>query len=108
MTYFKNIWDQLRALYEARNEPESVQPLAELYWRLLLSLSVVCVFGIFAYGVSEFVGVLGNLSSASSASLNPPVSLDRKQLEALLAAFEARSSTTSTNIDPAALVDPSK
>jgi hypothetical protein len=107
MTYFTNIFRQLRSLFDARHEPESLRPLAEIYWRALLSVAALCVVGILAYGVSEFVSVLDQLSSGGAAMSNPPTVLDRNQLESTLRAFDART-TISNPLPSAGVVDPSR
>ena len=109
MNTLKKIYKQMRELYEYRHEPESVRPLAEIYWRLLLFVAVVCVAMILAYGVSEFIGVISKLNSGSSKNSNPPVVLNRNQLNSTLSGFDARRARVGiTSGGGAVLDDPSK
>jgi hypothetical protein len=109
MSSLTNIYRQLRELYDARHEPEHIRPLAEIYWRILLLTSVLCIALILAYGVSEFVTVLGKLGSGGSAGSSTPVVLDRNQLTEALDAYrdrQARPGVVSGGGD--ILVDPSR
>ncbi len=93
MSISSNITAQLRALYEARHEPENLRPLAEAYWRMLLSLAALSIVLVLVYGIWVFVGVIQNLSSAGGGlKTAPQTSLDRKQLAGTLQAFDARRS----------------
>jgi hypothetical protein len=110
MKFSNDTWNELRSLYEGRHQPESLQLLAELYWRTLLSVSLVCVVGILIFGTWEFISVLGELSSSQGgANSAPPAVLNRPQLESVLNTYDARQATyQATQANPVSIGDPSK
>lgn len=93
--------------YTARHEPESMRPLAEVYWRMLLLIGLVLVVGVLLYGASEFFGVIANLSSDGPAKSRPAATLNRNQLQDTLQALHQR--TQNFDAPPATTIpDPSK
>jgi hypothetical protein len=89
MNNFSHIWAQVRALYTARNEPENIRPLAEIYWRALLAFALIALVGICVWASSEFIGVVSRLNvSEESPMPHPP--LDRTALRALLSSMQER------------------
>lgn len=109
MSSLTDIWTEFRERYVARHEPENIRPLAEMYWRGLLGLMLALVVGALLWGVWEFVGVLENLNATPMNSSTPPVALDRKLLEATLAAYEHRQAAfDALKSAPQTYVDPSK
>ncbi len=94
MNISNDIWSELVARYEARHEPEQLRPLAETYWRGILTLSVACVVGALGLGVWQFVTVVENISSAqSAASVSTPSVLDRNKLKAVLNQYDDRAAS---------------
>jgi len=103
------LYKKFLGLYEYRHEPESVRPLAEIYWRLLLFVAVACVAAILVYGGSKFVAVLNKLNSGSGKNSSFPVVLNRLQLNSTLKGFEAhRAQAGVASKGGAVLDDPSK
>jgi hypothetical protein len=91
MNIFSDTWARLLALYRARYEPENLRPLADMYWRTMLSLMLISVAGVVAFGVWEFVAVVENLASGqNNDNSTPPVVLNRSQLETTLSIYGAR------------------
>lgn len=91
MTSFTDMWNTLRAFYEARHEPENMRPLAEWYWRALLVVSLAALCAILAYGTWEFVGALRKVSRGDSLRRDPPPEiLSKKELADVLSAYDAR------------------
>ena len=107
ITMFTSLFNDLKMYYAARHEPESMRPLAEVYWRVLLLVGLVMVAAVLLYGASEFFGVIANLSSDGPAKSRPAATLNRNQLEGTLRALQGRRQ----NFDalPATTIpDPSK
>lgn len=91
MNSITSVFASLRAVYEARYEPENIRPLVEWYWRVLLTGSLLGIIGVLAYGATEFFGVLGNLNDAQSVSRGtPPLILNRAQLADTLTKHKTR------------------
>ena len=84
------MFKDLQAFYAARNEPENMRPLAEVYWRALLTLGLLMVVGVLMYGTWEFFGVIANLSSADATTAPSSATLDRNQLQNMLDSLNAR------------------
>jgi len=110
MTSINTTWTKLRAFYEARHEPESMRPLAEWYWRGLLSFSLFAIALILMYGIWEFVAVIRNLGAGDSLTRSAPAEiLNRKDLDEALGAFQTRRSEyESAKSSPISAPDPSK
>lgn len=91
MTSLASLWNTLRAFYDARHEPENMRPLAEWYWRVLLTASLLAICGILIYGTLGFVGVLRKLSAGELRRREtPPEVLSKKMLTDFLVAVDAR------------------
>jgi hypothetical protein len=107
MKYFKTSFKQL---YLARHEPENLRPIAEMYWRGLLVLSVCAVAAIIVFGLWEFSLVMGKISKASSGAGAPAANvLDRAKLEATILEFsERRAEFELAKKGTAAVPDPSR
>lgn len=101
------MFKDLQAFYVARHEPESMHPLAEVYWRALLSVGLVMVVGVLVYGTWEFFEVINNLGSADQAGPPRSASLDRNQLKATLEALQERSAQFDA-LHTAVVADPSR
>jgi len=109
MTTYTELWNTLRALYEARNEPENIRPLADIYWRLMLSCGLLLIVIAIGWGVWVFVAALSDLSSASPDTSSRPAALDRNQLQAVLAAYQARGQAlTAEESQTTHIADPSQ
>lgn len=110
MSFFTDIWNTLRTFYEGRHEPENMRPLAEWYWRTLLSVAFIALWVVIAYGVWEFYDVLRKLSAGQN--LRPseqPQLLSKEQLSEILAAYEAREGRfISEQGTPPQIADPSR
>lgn len=108
MSFLANIWNSLRNFYEARHEPENMRPLAEWYWRTLLTFAFSAIFLIIGYGAWGFFGVLNKLSEGDSLKRSdPPEVLSRAELAKILsayserqAAFDAAKQSRTTVADP--------
>ncbi|MDB5237961.1 MAG: hypothetical protein JWM46_231 [Candidatus Kaiserbacteria bacterium] len=101
------MFKDLQAYYAARHEPESMRPLAEVYWRMLLMIGFLMVFGVLAYGTGEFFGVINNLSSADGSSATHAATLDRNSLQNTLEVLDARRARFDA-APSAAVSDPSR
>ncbi len=102
--------DSLKQLYEARHEPENLRPLAELYWRGLLLLTLAAAGGVIAFGIWEFSVVMKTMSATSAdAGAQQAAAIDKTQLENTLMKFSERKANfeLSKSMGPA-LADPSK
>lgn len=109
MSIFSELWHELRASYAARHEPEKIKPLADLYWRLLLVLTLILIVSVLIWGVFKFIDVVTTLSTAPAGSGTPPVALDRKKLETALEAYAARQHDfNQLKVAPASYPDPSR
>lgn len=92
MSIFTRIYGSVARLYERRFEPERLRSLAEDYWRLLLTGSLIGLLAVVAFGAMQFIGTLEALGSASSSVATPSVALDRAQLKAILSGLDERQS----------------
>ena len=92
MNIFSRTYNSLMRLYERRFEPERLRPLAEDYWRLLLSGSLLGLLAVIVFGVMQFVGTLEALGSANSSGASPAVALDRAELETTVSLLDDRQS----------------
>jgi hypothetical protein len=91
MKPISDVWNTMRAFYEARHEPESMRPLAEWYWRTLLMTSLVLLCAILVYGTMSFFTVLRTLSEGDTLRRDPPPEiLNKKQLSDFLSAYAQR------------------
>jgi hypothetical protein len=110
MTFFSNIWHTLRDFYAARHEPENMRPLAEWYWRVLLTIGFFALVFVVVYGVWEFYGVMRKLTAGANRKHSEiPSLLNRKDLVDTLAAFEARvAEFEAVKKEKGSVVDPSR
>ncbi len=94
MNMITNIWNSLRAFYEARHEPEYMRPLAEWYWRVLLTIVFFALIAIVIYGVWEFYAVMRKLSAgAGSRPARQVELLNREELRSILERMNEREVT---------------
>jgi hypothetical protein len=75
MNFFTDIWDSLRTFYASRYEPEYMRPLAEWFWRVLLTVALFSLIAILFYGVIQFYGVMRKLSVGEGAKPSRQVDL---------------------------------
>lgn len=110
MRFFTDIWDTLRSFYESRQEPEYMRPLAEWYWRTLLSVALVALFSILAFGVWKFYNVTRILSAgADSRPSRQPEVLSKKDIADILTAFSERQARFEAAKDARTVIpDPSR
>ena len=110
MTFFTSIWQTLLDIFEARHEPEKMRPLAEWYWRILLTIALFALAAVMVYGVWEFYGVMRKLAAgANRKHSETPVLLNRKELTELLAAYSARTNAfDAAKAARASIADPSR
>lgn len=105
---FTSIFSDLKAFYAARHEPENMRLLAEVYWRLLLSIGLLLVVAVLMYGTWEFIGVISNLSADDPAKTPSSAAvLDRNKLQNTLSAAHARQQSANTSQNTT-ISDPSK
>ncbi len=110
MNNFTDMWNTLRSIYESRHEPENMRPLAEWYWRTLLSFALFAIVLVLAFGVWEFYTVTKKLNAGDS--LRPaeqPEVLTKKDLAGMLDAYGEREARfdTAKNTRPT-VADPSR
>ena len=104
---FTSIFKDFQSLYAARHEPENMRPLAEVYWRALLMIGLIMVIGVLAYGTSEFIGVMSNLSAENPSNAPASTALNRPQLQSILSVAHNRQMRFDTP-QTATPTDPSK
>ncbi len=100
--------NSMRDLYAYRYEPEYMHMFARLFWRILLSASVLVVIVASVYGLSELFSVLRDTGEVAGTGTGRSVpTLDRARLQNTLDAFHARAAlfeslktSTSTVADP--------
>lgn len=91
MSIFSNIWSAMRSFYESRHEPEYMRPLAEWYWRVLLTTALFALIIIVLQGVWGFYGVMRKLSAGDTVRPTRHVDpLSRKDLSAMLQRMSER------------------
>ena len=109
MSYTRDTYRHLRSLYEARCEPEGLRVLAELYWRTLLFVAMLCIGGTIAFGLWQFVAVLERLSTAQRPEELPPIALNRAELQSTIQEYMTRESRYQETIThPISIGDPSR
>ena len=108
----QHIETSFREMYSYRHQPEQKRIIADFFWRILLSASVLIVILFVVYGTYQLLKVLRD--SAVSAENAGPVKqslrpLTRKQLERTLSEFQARQMVfESLKTNAPAISDPSK
>lgn len=110
MNIFTDRWNIWRDLYAARNEPENIRPLAELYWRALIGIGLILIVAVIAWGILVFVSVITSLGTAATpSSQTPPILLDRNKLQTTILSFQTRATAfEAAQTTPASAADPSK
>ncbi|MBM3272187.1 hypothetical protein FJY94_02815 [Candidatus Kaiserbacteria bacterium] len=97
-----------RAAWENRTDPESLRPIAALYWRVPLTIGVVAIVALLGYGAYFFLDTLKAIEPPASAIAKRTPKLDRAQLESVLAQLAAREEAFLNRAVPAAIPpDPS-
>ena len=90
-----NFLSRLRAVYDNRNEPEYARAFADLFWHTSLvlaaaavALTIASVAGLFFESLTQ----VSTLQSSPTAAAAPPGSkIDRKALDATVAALLLRT-----------------
>lgn len=90
MKFFYTWWKSVRDVFSDRSDPHRIHLLADWYWKGMLLVAFVVVASIFAYGLFSLTRILSGLSGALDTSAPPPPALNRSQLDATVAAFDAR------------------
>lgn len=110
MKSLTNIWNRLLEFYAARHEPENMRPLAEWYWRTLLTVTLFGLIGILVFGVWDFYAIMRRLSAGQNLKPSEqPALLSRAELQELLTAFEKRSASfEAAKSGSAGVSDPSR
>lgn len=90
MKFFSTWWRDVTEVLSDRSNPHHIRLLADWYWKGILLFAFVVVASVFAYGIFGLTRILGGLSVALDTSAPPPPALNRAQLDATVAAFEAR------------------
>lgn len=110
MSIFSDRWNDWKNLYAARNEPENIRPLAELYWRALIGGGLLLIACIIVWGIWVFIAVITSLGSAGAPnSQTPPILLDRNKLQTTISVFHSRANSfDAAQNAPATATDPSK
>lgn len=102
----------IRDAYAHRHKPESMRVLADVYWRVLLSVALIILLLALGTGFVELSTVIGDSNSApaqSTSIVQPVPKLSRSQLQNTLDAFgerEARFNALQTA--PQKISDPSR
>ncbi len=90
MKFFSAWWRNVRQVFRDRSEPHHVHLLADWYWKGMLIVAFIVVASVFAYGLFNLMRILSGLSGALDTSAPPPPALNHAQLDATVAAFDAR------------------
>lgn len=97
-----------RAAWDNRTDPESLRPIAALYWRVLLMISAAAIVVLLGYGAYFFFDTLKAIEPPASAITKRTPKLDRAQLESVLAQLVAREEAFLNRAAPAVIPpDPS-
>lgn len=95
--------------YASRLEPENMRVIAEAFWRFMLLLAFVGLFGVVAFGAWEFSRVMDALGSAAESGKAPRAVLDRTRLEETLRTLDARRDAfEAAKAQRPAVADPSR
>lgn len=97
-----------RAAWRARTDPESVHPLARLFWRIMLVAVMLAAACIIAAAGYFFFDTQSAISAVDTLPLKRNHRLDRDKLDAVLADIAARQEAfTERRIPDATVPDPS-
>lgn len=102
--------NRVRAMYESRNEPESLWRFAAIYWHTVLGLALFLTVLIFGYSMWVLFSVFSELSTVPTHPSPSASPFDRASLSAtvqLLDARQAQFDALKTN-PSAPITDPSK
>lgn len=106
-TFHTSLFSSARAAWRAKSDPESVRPLARLFWRITLVVVVITGAFIIAAAGYFFFTTQGTINSVDALPIKRNQRLDRDKLDAALSAFEARERAFSERAIPALSPDPS-
>ena len=90
MKFFSTWWRNATEILSNRSDPHHIRVLADWYWKGILLFTFVAVALVFTYGLFGLTRILGGLSGALDTSAPPPPALNHAQLDATVAAFDAR------------------
>lgn len=92
MNYFSTIGNELRDLWSNRHEPEYLHTLVEWYWRALLTMLALVMFGAIYYGGSTLYAALGLAGDETTFSQGGGgIMLNKEELQRTIDAFAARA-----------------
>src|SRR3989338_11099939 len=90
MRFFGTWWRNVREVFSNKSDPHHVHLLADWYWKGMLLVAFVVVASVFTYRLFNLTRILSGLSIALDTSAPPPPALNHAQLDATVAAFDAR------------------
>ncbi|MBI4079943.1 hypothetical protein HY414_01825 [Candidatus Kaiserbacteria bacterium] len=110
MSIFAHIWSSVRDLWQYRHEPERLRVIAEVYWRLLLLLSVLVLTGLIVYAGLKFYAVFsGGEENPLLGSGGGGISLNAAELNETVTQFGARRAQFEfLKKNPPKIADPSR
>jgi hypothetical protein len=98
-----------RAAWRIKTDPESVRPLARLFWRMTLTtvtVSAVCIFVAAGY---FFLATQSAINPVDALPVKRNQRLDRDKLDAVLSGIAAREQAFAERTVPASIPpDPSR
>lgn len=104
-----SLFSSARAAWRAKSDPESVRPLARVFWRAVLivvAVSGVCIIAAAGY---FFLTTQGAINPVDTLPLKRNQRLDRDKLDEVLSGVAARERAFAERAIPAAIPpDPSR
>lgn len=90
MKFFNTQWRDAGEILSDRSDPHHLHILADWYWKGVLLLAFIAMASVFTYSIFVLVRIQSGLSAVLDTSAPPPPALNRAELDATVAAFDAR------------------